>query len=1044
MKFKKVGIQAFRAYDKLEDGTFNFSCKNDKPANFISIYAPNGFGKTSFYDAVEYGMTNSISRLIKKHSINKNIAKNERSINEEREGNLILRNRNSDKNLEAFVSIQTDGEEPFKRTIPKPKTINSSDFHFKTEEVVNDYFQTVVLSQEWIDAFLREDQPEERYRKFIEYFGDNEMDLYYNKITNLLDQNDKNIKALKKDLIGIQKELDFSGDKEILKTVNSKIEELNEKGEKLNRITNSHSENESVEFSNTISRRVIDLESEIQNIELNSQAIETALIGNKISSFEDYYKNITSHKSNLELEKKLKNKLILFKVINEKQNEIRSIKESKEELFKPLNKINEYISLLPKYTSHLKRLKEKEIASETTNKELKIKEEVFSKTKEQNSKESIQVEGLKERINVLEKKLKEIPVIKEAIKRILKDLSSLKSTDDVQQEIDSKEKELKINEESKKEFLNLINDIKQNKFLKLINTSLLKYDKEVLILKKTEETLWNKQNEIGELNIQIKEHQIFENEIESFISKGIEIVNNKKLDVCPLCTQGYDKYSELSEKISENKFLSNINSSLLNRQSKLKQEFDKIDNDLSGLKEGFIEKLEKEIEVLDLQTLALTQEFKQLKGGMLNLEKRKNDLTQLKKENDHKLNYKEADAYENELSKELKDSIKEFENLLESKKYSEKIIRDYNNEIEVLRSKLLQFKNECKELKNNEIAIVISGSLNLSLPSANKAEELLSNKAAETNKNINILFEKEKTLNEEIEKLKMQLKSVNKEELEETLTRVQTSLDSLQKTINTYEIFLYNHLDIRCDSMTRESLKTELDKKQKLNKVKVKSNSDLIQGFKLLSSLKANVEPYLKYEEAVAKEKGIIERVEFLQGKVKNNLQDEKNKVADYIHKLVESFFYEELINDIYQRIDPHPDYTSIKFICDFSGSKPKLNVCAYKKEDEKYIIPNLYFSTAQLNIMSMSIFLAKALNAKDAANNDVNCILIDDPIQSMDSINILSTIDLLRSLVVNHEKQIIISTHDENFHNLLKKKIPVSLYNSKYFELETFGKVKD
>ena len=52
MKFKKVEIQAFRAYDKANDGTFDFSREEDgEYADFISLYAPNGFGKTSFYDA---------------------------------------------------------------------------------------------------------------------------------------------------------------------------------------------------------------------------------------------------------------------------------------------------------------------------------------------------------------------------------------------------------------------------------------------------------------------------------------------------------------------------------------------------------------------------------------------------------------------------------------------------------------------------------------------------------------------------------------------------------------------------------------------------------------------------------------------------------------------------------------------------------------------------------------------------------------------------------------------------------------------------------
>ncbi len=127
-----------------------------------------------------------------------------------------------------------------------------------------------------------------------------------------------------------------------------------------------------------------------------------------------------------------------------------------------------------------------------------------------------------------------------------------------------------------------------------------------------------------------------------------------------------------------------------------------------------------------------------------------------------------------------------------------------------------------------------------------------------------------------------------------------------------------------------------------------------------------------------------------------------------------------------------------------FNDSKPKLNICVYKDNNETdFIIPNLYFSQAQLNILSLCIFLAKALNAKDDRGKPIDCIFIDDPIQSMDSINILSTIDLLRSIVVNEKKQIILSTHDENFHNLLKKKMPPTLFKSKFMELETFGKVK-
>jgi exonuclease SbcC len=59
-----------------------------------------------------------------------------------------------------------------------------------------------------------------------------------------------------------------------------------------------------------------------------------------------------------------------------------------------------------------------------------------------------------------------------------------------------------------------------------------------------------------------------------------------------------------------------------------------------------------------------------------------------------------------------------------------------------------------------------------------------------------------------------------------------------------------------------------------------------------------------------------------------------------------------------------------------------------------------------------------------------------------MDSINVLSTIDLLRSLSLKFNRQIILSTHDRNFFELLQRKLPAQQCKSKFLELATFGKV--
>jgi len=98
------------------------------------------------------------------------------------------------------------------------------------------------------------------------------------------------------------------------------------------------------------------------------------------------------------------------------------------------------------------------------------------------------------------------------------------------------------------------------------------------------------------------------------------------------------------------------------------------------------------------------------------------------------------------------------------------------------------------------------------------------------------------------------------------------------------------------------------------------------------------------------------------------------------------------------------------------------------------------YFSAAQMNILSLSVYLARAL--KNNKDRKLNTIFMDDPIQHLDSLNVLSFIDLMRIITVELDFQIIISTHNEAFFELMKKKLDSKYFNSKFIELESFGQI--
>src|SRR5574343_113880 len=303
MKIKKVEIQAFRAYDNVNNGTFDFKLKEEEYADFISLYAPNGFGKTSFYDAIEYGYTKNIDRLLKNKN-NKDIAKSEKNISND-EKQYILRNRYSSSDLDSFIRLETN-----------------------KKETENKYFREVILSQDWISGFLKEDKPEDRYKTFIDYFGDKELDKYYNSLSALLSQNEKEIKRINGLLKGIQLELKYDGDKDVLSKINNKIELLNERIKLFKQIDSQSSESDILELTNSITERLSDIDFEVSKHQNIISDLEGLILGNEaLISFKKFKENADNLKQNLEKQNELRSVLTKLEDLKTLRNQLNTIQE---------------------------------------------------------------------------------------------------------------------------------------------------------------------------------------------------------------------------------------------------------------------------------------------------------------------------------------------------------------------------------------------------------------------------------------------------------------------------------------------------------------------------------------------------------------------------------------------------------------------------------------------------------------------------------------------------------------------------------------------
>lgn len=207
------------------------------------------------------------------------------------------------------------------------------------------------------------------------------------------------------------------------------------------------------------------------------------------------------------------------------------------------------------------------------------------------------------------------------------------------------------------------------------------------------------------------------------------------------------------------------------------------------------------------------------------------------------------------------------------------------------------------------------------------------------------------------------------------------------------------------------------------NKTKILIDIDTV--LKNYSVSEANLEELRRYEKIKNKEESLKSVNELIK-----NFKDDRIKIYDLFHKKSQNLLktrleaYKGLGNYIYGKISPHPFYREFDFRKMYGG----LEVTT---KNNKNINLSHIFSNAQVNILALSIFLGLGLSDNKI---NINQLFVDDPIQSMDDINILAFIDLLRIILLSKKinKQLILSTHDENFCDLLK----IKLRNVNYKEI--------
>jgi len=127
-----------------------------------------------------------------------------------------------------------------------------------------------------------------------------------------------------------------------------------------------------------------------------------------------------------------------------------------------------------------------------------------------------------------------------------------------------------------------------------------------------------------------------------------------------------------------------------------------------------------------------------------------------------------------------------------------------------------------------------------------------------------------------------------------------------------------------------------------------------------------------------------------------------------------------ELLQWIYSTIDPHPSFRTVRFLSNFYRGRGVLDTeISDSSRNISSSSPKTILSSSQMNALAVSVFLAFNLSVKSLP---VQAAILDDPLQSLDDVNLLGVIDLLRR--VREKRQLFVSTHDPRFGQLLERKL--------------------
>lgn len=1050
MKIKSISLEAFRVYEKYTN--FDFTTLENKTASLVVIYGPNGFGKTSFTDAIEWGFTGSMSRISGNDKLVNTLDNDKKNASEQI---YILKNRNS-KLKQGIMKIVVDSNEEViiktrkldgrMKTDYDPDNTNNKNRDILgnlkiLDNITPEEFRiNNIITSDSINSFLQFDNPEKRYETLIKFWDKDGDSKLYENINILYEELVKKNERVTSDIEGKTLKM-----KEILKnnldytTVNNIITKFNNTSDlKLQSIEENSNLNNFEKFK----KAVISIKQKLESKELGLKTRKegcTNLIGN----YNSYTKKL---EENLEIEsnKERNNKVILgFRRIDAFNDDI---KKNEEKIENEKSNKNKFDTLLVHKKEFETIIKNKMIL-ETKNKNLlNLKNTLLSESKQNTTTFNKESQKLKDyilsndKINTFyctfNEKLKLYHLNEKRINYINKiKVESNMRLNRYKEKISIYGKQ---NKELKAFLIIDVDDLIRIDLQRTPSDICIKYifediknvHKQFIIKKQELEAL------VGEKSIIEKVYK----KNERILELGLAIINENKSLYCPLCRSKFDNAGLLVDSIKSNMYFKIDFEQKINEIKQMNSILTKILTKIKDLIQHLKTNIGIKLNANDLVLLNLNTNKQNVEDNLkiLSIKLNKFNLEQSQMgefllDLEVFLQKKIVKNSMNNILSEMADKIDSINNQI---KCQDILVKQYETQVEENRKSITALDNDIElisnqlKLKENEyiykFILSILKELNIIFNISTVVNEIV-----DLNYKIHLLNKKKIKLMSEINSIKVFLKDQDKDSrIQNNFHLDNKSKDNIQ-IISSYKAMFLTVVDSDNKKISIK-LVTDLDKnivdelhiidnnKKYINEIFIYFGLFDLNSAKVL--LMNDINTLTKSKEKLTIKLSKIENL--------------KGKVESYLAEKIQKAFNLETINFIYKRIDPHPEFNEIRFVPDFNKSKPKMYIHAVNEGNE--LSPELYFSAAQVSILSLSIFLAKSL----LENNDLDTIIMDDPVQHLDSINVLSFIDLIRSIITNPNinKQVIITTNNDAFFKLLKLKLDEDYYDSKFIELMSYG----